>query len=263
MKSSFGKKSVYKALILDVDGTIMPNKRNAMPSQKVTDAIAKASNILHVCLATSRPYKAVAHIFDHLGLSYYSIVNGGAQIFDMKTRKVVWEKQIEQTDVVAICDILQNTIRVPFWLNDGSKDTFIPPGNIPKKVFQMYITAKLTNTVADDYIHKISHIANIAANKVPSWDEGYYDILISHALATKQHGIFEIAKLLGVQTHAIIGVGDGYNDFPLLMACGLKVAMGNSVPELKAIADYIAPSVADDGVVDIINKFILYKNIIL
>ncbi len=55
----------------------------------------------------------------------------------------------------------------------------------------------------------------------------------------------------------IIGVGDSYNDFPLLMACGLKVAMGNAAPELKEIADYIAPTVEEDGVVDVIKRFVL------
>ncbi len=257
MKSSFGKKPLYKALILDVDGTIMLNKRDAMPSQKVTEAIVKAGKRIHICLATSRPYNAVSHIFDHLKLSDYSIVNGGAQIFDMKTRKVVWEQLIDQNDVEAVCDILQNNIRVPFWLNDGRKDTFIPRDPIPKQVFQIYVTAKLTNETADIYIKKISHIAGIAAHKVPSWDKGCYDILIGHAGATKQHGIFEIAKLLEIETHAIIGVGDGYNDFPLLMACGLKIAMENADLGLKAIADYIAPPVEKDGIIDVINKFIL------
>ena len=80
---------------------------------------------------------------------------------------------------------------------------------------------------------------------------------IQHVEATKQHAIFEVAKLLHIDTHEIIGVGDGYNDFPLLMACGLKVAMGNAVPELKAIADYIAPTIDEDGVSDIIEKFVL------
>lgn len=41
------------------------------------------------------------------------------------------------------------------------------------------------------------------------------------------------------------------------MASGLKVAMGNAVDDLKAIADYIAPSVNEDGIVDVIEKFIL------
>lgn len=43
------------------------------------------------------------------------------------------------------------------------------------------------------------------------------------------------------------------------MAAGLKVAMGNAIDDLKAIADYIAPTVQEDGVVDVIEKYILEK----
>ena len=45
----------YKALMIDVDGTLIPNKRDGMPSERVTRAIAKGSEILHVGIATSRP----------------------------------------------------------------------------------------------------------------------------------------------------------------------------------------------------------------
>jgi hydroxymethylpyrimidine pyrophosphatase-like HAD family hydrolase len=55
----------------------------------------------------------------------------------------------------------------------------------------------------------------------------------------------------------MIGVGDGHNDLPLFEACGFRVAMGNADEELKKLADYIAPSVEDDGIVDVIEKFIL------
>lgn len=55
----------------------------------------------------------------------------------------------------------------------------------------------------------------------------------------------------------MIGVGDGYNDFPLLMSCGLKIAMGNAIEELKDIADYIAPSVDEDGLAKVIDKYYL------
>jgi hydroxymethylpyrimidine pyrophosphatase-like HAD family hydrolase len=41
------------------------------------------------------------------------------------------------------------------------------------------------------------------------------------------------------------------------MACGLKVAMGNAVADVKAIANYIAPSVEEDGIADVIEKFVL------
>jgi len=85
------------------------------------------------------------------------------------------------------------------------------------------------------------------------------DIDVTHAEATKMHGILEVAKLLNIDTKEIIGVGDGYNDFPLLMACGLKVAMGNAVDDLKAIADYVAPTVDEDGLADVIEKYVLRK----
>ena len=91
---------------------------------------------------------------------------------------------------------------------------------------------------------------------IASKDKNLVDCYFSHAEATKQHAVLKYAELMGIKTEEIIGIGDGYNDFALLMACGLKVAMGNAVADVKAIADYIAPSVDDDGIADIIEKFI-------
>jgi len=63
--------------------------------------------------------------------------------------------------------------------------------------------------------------------------------------------------MVKIKPQEIIGVGDGPNDYPLLMGSGFKVAMGNAVPELKEIADFIAPSVEEDGVATVIEKFVL------
>ena len=82
-------------------------------------------------------------------------------------------------------------------------------------------------------------------------------IHVTGSEASKLHGIVEVARILNIKTEEIIGVGDGYNDFPLLLACGLKVAMGNAIPELKAIADFIAPTVEEDGVAVVLEKFVL------
>ena len=111
--------------------------------------------------------------------------------------------------------------------------------------------------LVDDIIAKISHAPTISVHKIPSWQKGKVDIHVSHIAGTKQHGILQVAKILGINTHEIIGIGDGGNDLPLLMACGLKVAMGNAFEDLKEIADYIAPSVEKDGVAHVIEKFIL------
>lgn len=256
-RDNISPRKKYKAIMLDVDGTIMTNQRYGKPSQAVIDALNKASEHLYVGLATSRPRKDLFPIIGGINLSGYSIITGGSQIINTKTKKIIWEQPIDVKDVRAVCKILEKNTKNPFWLNTGEEDIFFPPGPIPKKTLQIYIHDKYTNEIADAYIEKISHIPGIGVHKVPSWDKGCFDIIVTHALATKQHGILEVAKLLGITTDEIIGVGDGYNDFPLLMACGLKVAMGNAVDDLKAIADYIAPSVDDDGVADVIQKFVL------
>ncbi|MDG7042371.1 MAG: HAD hydrolase family protein [Nitrososphaerota archaeon] len=62
---------------------------------------------------------------------------------------------------------------------------------------------------------------------------------------------------LGIKKEETIGVGDFPNDLPLFKVSGLKVAMGNAVPDLKAIADYIAPTYEEDGVAEVLRKFIL------
>lgn len=249
-------KKKYKAIILDLDGTLILNQKGGLPSVAVTKALTKAKKHVFISLATSRPYVYVSYILDHLSLNGYSVINGGSQIINATIRTFVWEQPMDKSDVTILYNILKKE-PISFWFTDNNTNIHPPFISIPKRVFQIYIGSDFTNIQADTLITKISHLPGIAAHKVPSWNKGFFCITITHALATKQHGIFEVAKLLDIQTHDMIGVGDGYNDFPLLMSCGLKVAMGNAVPELKEIADYIAPTVENDGVVDIINKFIL------
>lgn len=258
MKSPKFKKQ-YKALILDVDGTLIPNRRDGRPSKKVAEAIGKASKLLHVGIATSRPYFILEHIIDHLKLSGPSVISGGAQIIDTSSKKILHEQPLVVQDIFEIVK-LSKKLSIPLSVYDGGysngKDITVSKKYIPKKPLHLWIHG-ITTERADSYVREISHIPTIAIHKLPSWKNGQVDVSIYHAKATKQHAILEVAKLLNIEIHEIIGVGDGYNDLPLLMACGLKVAMGNAVKDLKEIADYIAPSVEEDGVADVIEKFVL------
>lgn len=245
----------YKALMCDVDGTLIPLKRDAKPSKKVIEAIAKASGIVHVGIATSRPLYMLHNILDSLKLSGPSIINGGAQILDTVNKKIIWEKGLNLDDINKVHIILKlNKVKTIVLEND--RDIIYDGTQKLKNPLQIWVNG-IKERLADKILDTLSSISTISVNKVPSWQLNMVDLVINHALATKQHGIFEVSKLLKLKSHEIIGVGDGYNDFPLLMACGLKVAMGNGVSDLKQIADFIAPPVEEDGVVEIINRFIL------
>lgn len=51
--------------------------------------------------------------------------------------------------------------------------------------------------------------------------------------------------------------GDGYNDKTMAEYAGLGVAMGNAKDVVKEAADYVAPTNDEDGIVEVIHKFIL------
>ena len=125
----------YKALILDIDGTTIPNQKDGMPSSKVVKSLRAAAKQIHICFATSRPYKDVAHILDFLNLPGFSIINGGSQIINMKHRNFVWEQPMHLKDAQKAIDILKKENITRYWLNDGENDVALLSSSFPKKIF--------------------------------------------------------------------------------------------------------------------------------
>lgn len=245
----------YKALFLDLDGTTVIHG-GMLPSIAVTKAIAKCKDAsVAVCLATSRPLDITLPIIEHLSLTGFCIITGGVQLYDPQKKKIVRDIQLKKNIIPAIYDVARE-IHKDVGIHDGKKGKIYRGGNIPEKVYGLYFP-KIDVRDSQSVVKKLQKIPGIAVHRMNSWYKGFDWIDVTDEEATKLHGIVDVGKLLGIQTHEMIGVGDGYNDFPLLMACGLKIAMGNAVPELKAIADFIAPSVEEDGVATVIEKFVL------
>ncbi len=245
----------YKALMLDMDGTTIPNERHGLPSKKVIEAISKANKKIKVGAVTGRPFFAAKEVADILHYNCPLIVSGGAQIVT-SDGKVLWEKKIRKQDTARICTILKKHTMRALIQEDGEKDVQYTNDYVARDVISIAV-ADLTEKQADQLLEDLKPFSEVTGHKILGWISGTTWVQINHSEATKQHAILVIAELLGIKTQEIIGVGEGYNDFPLLMACGLKVAMGNAVSELKEIADYVAPSVDDDGVADVIEKYIL------
>lgn len=250
----------YKALMLDLDGTTVPDWPRGMPSERVTKAIAEARKKIYVGIATSRPYLDAQYIIEHLDLSGPCIVNNGAQVIDARSRKILREQRMLKNDVLAVYEIVKKMNLV---LQINTMLDTVPVGDISHISDEILgaMVPYVNEETANLLIERISHIPTVVLSKIPSNKDKEYVVGISHASATKQHGILEVARILDIGTHEIIGVGDGDNDFPLLLACGLRVAMGNAVNGLKEFADYVAPPVFDDGVVDVIEKFVLRKKL--
>ena len=59
---------------------------------------------------------------------------------------------------------------------------------------------------------------------------------------SKGMALAALAERLGIKKEETACIGDGENDLPMFRAAGLKMAMGNAVPELREKADIILPS---------------------
>lgn len=250
----------YKAIISDIDDTITLPLPHSVPSKSVTSLIsAILEKGIPFCLATGRPYKHISHIIKHLSLTSPVITDNGAEIWNTKNNSLLWGAYLNNNDVKDILKIalsFTNFVRISCDIGVFEKTNSIP--NNAGKIKKINING-ISEKKSQLLVKKLEeNIKDIAISKAGSWDgKDLLDIYTTNAEATKQHAVLKLAEILHISTQEMIGIGDHYNDFPLLMACGLKVAMGNAVAELKEIADYIAPSVEEDGVVDVIEKFIL------
>lgn len=247
----------YKALILDLDGTLVPYgyKFDRLPPLRVRNAINSAKKRVYVSTATGRPLQAVKSIIDRLALNGPCVICNGIQIYDPNNRIIIEESSIDRKVLPEIMKVSKkHKLKAHYY--DGLTDHEINHVTAKKKVLSVYLP-KIDPSEVDKVEMDLKNISDIAVHKMPSWEKGFLSLDITDKTTSKLHAISNVFKILGVNKVETIGVGDSYNDYPLLMACGLKIAMGNAVKELKAIADFIAPPVEEDGVATVINKFIL------
>ena len=62
---------------------------------------------------------------------------------------------------------------------------------------------------------------------------------------------------LQISSDEIVAIGDNVNDKKMIEKSGYGIAMGQSAPQIKEIADYITDSNVDDGVANALDKLLL------
>lgn len=90
----------------------------------------------------------------------------------------------------------------------------------------------------------------------------YQVILNKKAVMVLPNGVDKASTLsqvlarLKIPTSRTVGIGDAENDMALLACCGLGAAVGNALPALKAIADYVTVGDRGSGVRELIHKLL-------
>lgn len=258
----------YRALISDFDGTLAD--KNFYLSPNVKNAIINlVKKGITFSIATGRPYQGIVkEICENLNLLSPQIVNGGARIIDPKTNKSIWLEFFPKDVALALIKYFSD--KSYSFCVEGEDFIFKPKTKIiaygPNINFELDIKKIDYSKILKMVLFDVELIGN--PEKVEEQLNNFYPALhfirsgdpmvldITSAKATKHLAVLELSKILKIEPEYMIGVGDGYNDYPLLSVCGFKVAMENAPEELKDIADMIIPDITHDGLVKLIDNLI-------
>lgn len=249
--------NILKGIIFDLDGTATPMQENALPSKRLVSDIAKIDSELIISAATGRSMPKAKSILKELNLSDPCIVYGGAQIVDPRNENIFWEKRIPEKQVREIINICRpysyELLFSDESLGEGAPASRRSPNGPELIIYIMAMEKKDSETVAGE----LRKIGSLSVHGAGSWTEGRVDLHVTHGEANKKHAVEEWLNIVGAKKEEIAGAGDNDNDLPLLETVGYKIAMGNATKKLKAIADYIAPTINEDGLAVAIEKLFI------
>jgi len=228
---------MYRALITDLDGTAIPissdgSDIDATTHRAVAQAVARGYKI---ACATGRHWEITEPIVRRLGLVHPCIIEGGTRLVDAATGRTLWEKSFPPGVAQQLLAILHREVKAGQLMTSAANEIIRleDTHSLPDGLRLLYLLA-LPEALATKLVNQIT----------------------DHE-ATKQHAIKAWQKLEGVTQSETIGMGDSGNDLPIFEASGLKVAVANATPDVKELADYIAPSVTDHALAHVIEKFML------
>lgn len=83
----------------------------------------------------------------------------------------------------------------------------------------------------------------------------YYYTEISSKDVDKWFAIEFLMQKLNLKKEEIVAIGDNVNDKKMIQEAGLGIAMGQSMPQLKELADYVTSSNTEEGVANALERF--------
>lgn len=277
---------MYKLVAFDMDGTLLNSEKKI--SDKTVEAINKAIEagktvILNTgrCPAELKEYREVLP-----RLRYVNCVSG-ALVYDYEEERSIYESPLSEEEVKTLIQIGKETDEMVHLMGITSvveKDKIPHMNDYYMGVYQpMYeeVTTKVDNIydyyVGNPYsVHKLNiyHHSKAARDHTrKAIKEAGLELEMKDSEATglemnakgvdKGTGLKQLCHHLGISIEETIVVGDADNDKEALETAGLAVAMGNAKESIKEISDVIVSDNDYDGCAEVIEKYLLEKQVLL
>ncbi|MDR0899638.1 MAG: Cof-type HAD-IIB family hydrolase [Lactobacillaceae bacterium] len=265
-----------KLVTIDVDGTLLNS--NLQITKAVFDTVQKAkSQGVKIVLTTGRPILSVKPVLKELNLDgqsdqYVMTYNGGLIMSTDGT--VIDSNPLDMDIVLAIDEFSHNAgTYTQFETVAESVTTWHEInewGSFENQLIHMPLTIfeDKADFPIDEYIKGImtddKEIIDERSQLIPESWNGKVNVIRSTANnlefvnpnVSKGNALKQLANHLNIDLSDTMAIGDQQNDFSMIEAAGIGVAMGNGIDAVKEIAQFVTETNDDSGVSIAIEKYL-------
>lgn len=280
-----------RIIALDLDGTLLDSEKRLSEVNRAALARAAEKGVL-IVPTTGRFFGMMPPAVRDLPFVRYAITINGAQVYDRETDTAIVRDEIPLDMALGVMEVLdrfdviydcyrQNWGWMTAALQEKAAD-YATNEHYLKMVREFRkpvpeLKAHLKATANDGDVQKIMLFARntqvsdlssqvldairleLAARfpEIKVTSSTWNNIELNIRTAHKGNALKRFAEHLGLGLANCMAFGDGMNDFTMVEAAGLGVAMANAEPEVKRVAKWIAPSNDDDGVAAGLEEWVL------
>lgn len=267
----------YKALALDIDGTLLNSKKEATP-----EVLAEVKRLqtagIPVMIASGRPEQGIAHVAKMISMDIYGgyiLSFNGGKVTEFKTGDVVYNKTVPQEynqEVIEYANHIAESAILTY--KDGAIITENPDNQyvqVEANVVKMPVR-KVDSLLeeADFPVNKFLIVGNPdilqqEVSKMAKQFEGRLNIFRSEPFfievvpmgIDKAKSLDYLLKQIGIRREELVACGDGGNDVTMIEYAGMGIAMENACEQVKEVADEMTASCDHNGVAKAIRKFFI------
>ncbi|MBQ4289219.1 MAG: HAD family phosphatase [Clostridia bacterium] len=262
----------YKLIAIDMDKTLLTDE--SLLTERSKEAMEAAEKKgAYVVLATGRMAANVRALVEKLGLNLHSpiICGGGSQVVD-KDYNLIYSCNIVPDVAKQVLDFCRDN-NIYCQIFEGAN--FIFKKHMPQT--DTYVGISGLTPVEDPDIFEREHVDTpkiliiedeetikklqvTLREKFPMLNIGTSRptfLELNNPDGNKGVALKVLAEKLGLSRDELIAIGDNQIDASMIEYAGLGAAVGNALPEIKDIADYISADNNNEGVTEVIEKFII------
>lgn len=260
---------MIKMIATDIDGTIL--KSDFTFNKEVIDCVKALSDAgVKVVLISGRMNESTIPLYNQLGLDtpIGSYQGGLIKLGD----KTLYEKCLDNKVAREIINwAKEQKIHINLYMDD------VLYAEVDDDIIRRYTNERLVKFVCKNFDEvKLNKVNKLLLIDFDNHDKITFakDYLVSkypdlhickstdafcevcNPEASKGDAVKFLQNYYGLKKEEILTIGDHNNDIPLLLAGGVKVAMGNGTPEIKEVADYVTDTVLNNGFVKAMERFV-------